>query len=106
MTTIDTEKLYSITEYEALPENDKKYELVEGRLVAKHRHYDEIEERFLDITEFTELYSRAKSRLGAYLEIYIADNKLGVFFNSNAHVRTVRGDFDTVRRPDLAFYAD
>lgn len=96
MTTTSLDKIYTIEEYEALPEEEgRRYELVEGRLVDKWGA--------VDLAGTNEKHSRISFKLSAYLGSYIVQNQLGEGYDSGARFVTVAGDPATIRHPDLSF---
>jgi Uma2 family endonuclease len=89
MTTVAVEKTYTIADYEALPEDGKRYELVAGKLI--------------EMAGGREDHARISSILNSYLGMYVIQNKLGVVYNSDARFITVGGERPTVRQAGVSF---
>ncbi len=87
---IQTEKTYTIAEYEALPAAYDDYELVEGRLVQR-------------MAGSNEEHARISSKLLTFLGYYVYQNQLGEVYNSDARYTTIPGDPPTVRQADASF---
>ncbi len=87
MTELLTKKL-TISEYLALPNDGKRYELVEGEL--------------LEMPGSSEPHSRISNRLSYFLTGFVLANKLGEVYNSDARYAIIPGS-ETVRLADVSF---
>ncbi len=94
-TALELEKTYIIREFEALPDDGKRYELVSGKLVEKDFAGE-------DMPGANERHCRVASRLHIHLETYVLQHKLGEIYGSDARYATVPNT-DTVRLPDVSF---
>lgn len=80
-------RLLTAEEFERLPDDDFKYELVEGRVVK--------------MSPPGARHGAIAVRLGHLLYDYVDDRKLGVVMTETGY--TLQRDPDTVRGPDLSF---
>jgi Uma2 family endonuclease len=81
-------KKYTLAEYEALPDDGKKYELVEGELV--------------EMPGASEEHSRISTTIQGYLWNFVLANKLGEVYNSDARY-ALEPYSDIVRMADVSF---
>ena len=80
------EKLYTVKEFMALPDDGKRYELVEGKLV--------------EMLDPSQKHGEVIITLGSILRDYVRPQKLGKVFGGTAFV------FDPVNRPNNARVPD
>jgi Uma2 family endonuclease len=83
----DASRLFTAEELERFPRDDRRYELVEGRLVA--------------MTPVGYQHSRTVIRFGSMLEHYTRQHNLGDVHTELGVV--LKADPDTVFAPDIAF---
>ena len=83
----DASRLVTAEELEHFPSDDRRYELVNGRLVA--------------MTPVSYLHSRTVIRFGSMLELYTREHSLGDVHTELGVVLT--SNPDTVFAPDIAF---
>jgi Uma2 family endonuclease len=81
------EKLMTVEEFAQLPNDGKKYELVEGVLV--------------EVCRPKPIHGKIQARLTRYLDAYVDEHKLGMVTNESGYI-THRNP-DSLRGPDVAF---
>jgi Uma2 family endonuclease len=87
-------KTYTIAEFEALPDEGKRWELVNGFLVERGNR--------AGMPGANEEHCRVSARLHLFLGGYVMQNNLGETYVADASYNTVPGT-DTVRLPDVSF---
>jgi Uma2 family endonuclease len=86
-------KTYTIAEFETMPDEGRRWELVNGQLVERGAR---------GMPGANEEHCRIASRLHLYLGNHVLENNLGDTYVADARYNTVPGT-DTVRLPDVSF---